>query len=77
MVIVDKPESVDEISYGSDLGTSDHVSVLIKLSCSFAINCYDLTKNHKGNNEEICSDLSLMEWTQTKKSQWMTVINLL
>ena len=49
---------MDEISFGSDLGTSDHVSVLIKLSCSVEKNFYDLTKYNKGNNEEICRDLS-------------------
>ena len=50
------------------MGASDHVSILINLACSPETNYFNLVRPnyHKGNCEEIRSDLSSVKWKQLK-----------
>ena len=66
LIILDKPEIVQDVNYCSNLGASDHISIMIELSCSPECNKFDLVKRnyHKGNYGMIHSDLSLIDWKQ-------------
>ena len=66
MILVDKPEIVQDVSYGSNLGASNHVSIMIDSFClpdQELIVFKSINRNyHKGNYKMICSDLSSIDW---------------
>ena len=68
MILVDKPEIVQDVSYGSNLGVSNHVSIMIDSFClpdQELIVFKPVNRNyHKGNYKMICSDLSSIDWKQ-------------
>ncbi|MEW8545748.1 MAG: hypothetical protein AB2693_19680 [Candidatus Thiodiazotropha sp.] len=46
LILVDKPEIVNEVSYSNNLGASDHISLLINLSSSPETNFFDSVRRN-------------------------------
>lgn len=66
LLVVDKPEIVQDIAYSNNLGASDHVAISVSLYCSLGLITYDSLKRnyHKGNFDSIRMDLNRVKWDQ-------------
>ena len=83
LFIVDKSETVDKVTYSSNLGASDHVCFIAELSCTPWVKSTSTLKRnfHKGDYESIRNDLTLVDWqlmeNMDMKESWDFLTNKL